>query len=68
MPYVNSCWFSKKDIQRDEDFLKSLGLTEEQLSSTLLYFQQRLSANALMNALVFLSIAFGAFVLGYMAG
>lgn len=46
MPFINGCFFSKKAINRDNDFLKAQGLSETQISAVSAYFLQRLSAHS----------------------
>lgn len=43
MPMIGGNYFSKKDIDRDKDFLVSQGLTDDQVSAVSAYFLQRLS-------------------------
>jgi hypothetical protein len=42
MPFVNGCFVSRKEIGKDEQFLQGQGLSQAQISSISLYFQQRI--------------------------
>jgi hypothetical protein len=44
MPFVNGYFMSRKEIEKDEKFLKGQGLSDEQASSIAIYFQQRITA------------------------
>lgn len=43
MPVINGCYFSRKEIQRDLEFLESLGLSESQIEAINVYWHDRLS-------------------------
>ena len=64
MPLINNCFISKKDIEGDKEFLKSQGLSEEQISAIAIYFQQRITGQA--NSLGMWMVAF--LIAGAIAG
>ncbi len=51
MPFVNGYFMSKKEIEKDEKFLKGQGLSREQASSIEIYFQQRITAKCTYTAM-----------------
>ena len=62
MPIIGGNYFSKKDIDRDKEFLVSQGLTDAQVSAVSAYFLQRLS-NAIWTG-GGLTFFLGAFLIG----
>ena len=56
MPWVSGNYFSKRSIEADEAFLKTQGLSPEQVASISAYLLQRYSSLVWFNA----AFAFGA--------
>lgn len=57
MPMINWCYFSKKEVEKDENFLKSQDLSDGQMEAIKAYFYKRISANANWATVVTATIA-----------
>lgn len=46
MPMFHGCYFSRREMKKDHDFLESQGLSEMQITAVGKYFRKRLCTNA----------------------
>jgi hypothetical protein len=63
MPFVNSCFFTKKEVERDNEFLASQGLTPAQQKAISIYLYERLSTNAIKNCIFTLVVVASPFLI-----
>ncbi len=63
---IYGCYFSKREIKKDQDFLKSQGLSEIQINSVEKYFRKRLCTNATLVGIGTCVLVFFSY-LGFMA-
>lgn len=56
MPFVNGAHFSKKSVEKDEAFLRSQGLNENQITAVLAYLLQRASGYAYLQLMMVLPL------------
>jgi hypothetical protein len=51
MPFISGHFMSKKELEKDERFLKSQGLSNEQYQAVSIYLQQRVASKSNFTAI-----------------